>query len=93
MAGSEPGVDSAARTSLAAVGVAIVAIVCCAGLPLLATLAGGIALGTLLGVGAGVLAVLVVGGALAVRARRRRNCAVTAAPRPSSFLRHWENRQ
>ena len=92
MAGSEPGVDSATRYSLAALGVAVFAVVCCAGLPLVATLAGGVAVGTLFGVGAGVLAVLVVGGALAARARRRRNCADTAA-RPSSSRRHRENRQ
>jgi hypothetical protein len=55
-------------------------------------LAGGVALGTLLGVGAGVLAALVVGGAVAARARRRRNGAETAARCQSSFPRHKENR-
>jgi hypothetical protein len=89
----ERGVDSATRDGLAAAGVAAFAVVCCAGLPLLAALVGGVALGTLLGVGAGVLAALVVGGALAARVRRRRNGVVTAARRPSSFSRHQENRQ
>ena len=93
MAGGERGGDSATRDGLAAAGVAVFAVACCAGLPLLAALAGGVALGTLLGVGVGVLAALVVGAALAARARRRRNGAVTAARRPSSFPRHKENRQ
>ncbi len=93
MAGGEGGGDSATRDGLAAVGVAVFAVVCCAGLPLLAALVGGVALGILLGLGAGVLAVLVVGGALAARARRRRNGAVAVARRPSSLLRHWEDRQ
>ena len=92
MAGGERAGDTATRERLAAVGVAVFAVVCCAGLPLLATLAGGVAVGTLLGVGAGVLAALVVGGALAARARRRRNRAVTAARHPSSVL-HGENRR
>ena len=93
MAGGERDRDSATRDGLAAAGAAVFAVVCCAGPPLFAVLAGGVALGTLLGVGAGVFAALVVGGALAARARRRRNRAVTAARHPSSFPRHKENRQ
>jgi hypothetical protein len=88
MAGDERGRGSAPRDGLAALGVAVSAVVCCAGLPLLAALAGGVALGTLLGVGVGMLAALAVGGALAARGRRRRDGAVTGARRPSSFLRH-----
>jgi biotin transporter BioY len=89
MAGGERGKDSAPERGLAAVGVAAFAVVCCAGLPLLAALAGGVALGTLLGVGAGVLAPLVIAAALTAQARRRRrNTTVTAARRSSSYLRH-----
>ena len=80
MAGGERAGDTATRERLAAVGVAVFAVVCCAGLPLLAALAGGAALGTLLGVGAGVLGALVIGVALAARRR-------------SSLLRQRENRQ
>jgi hypothetical protein len=76
MAGGERGGDPTTRDGLAAVGVAVFAVVCCAGLPLMATLAGGVAVGTLLGVGAGVLAALVAG--------------VIVARRSISFLRHGE---
>jgi hypothetical protein len=57
---------------VAAVGVAAVAVLCCAGLPILAALAGSIALGILLGVGAGAVAAVLVVGAIARRARARR---------------------
>jgi biotin transporter BioY len=92
MAGGERAGDTATRERLAAVGVAVFAVVCCAGLPLLATLAGGVAVGTLLGVGAGVLAALVAGAALAARARRRKRGTASAVPHPSSVL-HGENRR
>jgi predicted lysophospholipase L1 biosynthesis ABC-type transport system permease subunit len=56
--------------------VAVVAIGCCAALPLLAGAFAGVALATALGVGGGVLALIaaVVTTALIMRARRRRSC-------------------
>ena len=66
---------STARGALAAAGLGVVAVVCCAGLPLAAGLIGAMTLAAF-GLGAGILgvAVLVV---LAVWAGRRRRCAVT----------------
>jgi hypothetical protein len=61
--------DRSASVGIAAAGVAIV---CCAGLPLVAGVLGGLAITTLLGVGGAVLAVALVGTALAFRLRRRR---------------------
>lgn len=59
---------------LAALGIAAFAVVCCAALPLLVALAGSVAIGTVLGVGAGLAAaVLLVGVVLARIRRRRRN--------------------
>jgi hypothetical protein len=92
MAGGGRGRDTAWREGLAAVGVAVFAVVCCAGLPLLAALAGGVALGTLLGVGAGVFAALVAGGVLIAQGRRRHGAA-TAVGHPRPYLRHRENRR
>ena len=67
---------STARGALAAAGLGVVAVVCCAGLPLAAGLIGALTLGAAFGLGAGILGVgaLVV---LAVWARRPRRCAVT----------------
>jgi hypothetical protein len=44
---------------------------CCAGLPLIVALAGSVAVGTLLGVGAGVIGVIVLVGVIALRIRAR----------------------
>ena len=81
------------RNGLAAAAVAVFAVLCCAGLPLLAALAGGVALGTLLGVGAGVLGALVIATVLNARARGRRGSARIAARPWSSFLQKRESRQ
>lgn len=62
-------------TGLAALGIGAFAVVCCAGLPLVAGVLGGVALGSVLGVGAGVLAVVVVIALVVLRARRQRACA------------------
>lgn len=70
----DPQKESAARGGPAAVGIAAFAVVCCAAFPLLAALAGGVALGTILGVGAGLVAAAVLVGLIVVRARRRRAC-------------------
>jgi hypothetical protein len=53
-------------------GVAAVAVVCCAGLPLMLVAAGGIASGVLLGAGAAIVAVAALGGLAIARLRRRR---------------------
>jgi hypothetical protein len=64
-----------AGTLLAAVGVAVLAIACCAGLPVLAAVAG-LTIATILGVGGGLIGIIAVlsGMLLALRARRRRPC-------------------
>jgi len=62
----------------AAFGVAAFAVGCCAGGPLLMAVTGGIALGTVLGLGVRVVALVGLIGLVVVRTRRRRACA----PRP-----------
>ncbi len=69
------GLRGTPRTGFAALGIGTFAVVCCAGLPLLAGVLGGVALGSVLGVGAGLLAVIVVIALVVVRARRQRACA------------------
>lgn len=67
---------------LVAVGVAALAVVCCAGLPLLVGVLGGLALGTVLGVGAGVVALVVLVTAVFVTRRRRAAaCRIADEPR------------
>lgn len=67
---------------LVALGVAAVAVLCCAGLPLLVGVLGGLALGTVLGVGAGVVAlVLLVTAVFVTRGRRAAACRVVADQR------------
>lgn len=63
-----------AKGGLAGVGLAAFMVVCCAAFPLLAAFAGSVALGAALGVGAGVVALLVLGGLVVAAARRRRVC-------------------
>jgi predicted PurR-regulated permease PerM len=55
--------------------VAVAAVVCCAGLPALATLLGGLALGAVLGIAGSLLAIAALGvcGLLVLRTRRRRH--------------------
>jgi uncharacterized membrane protein YhaH (DUF805 family) len=62
------------RLGLAGVGVAAVVVVCCAGLPLIAGVVGGIALAAVLGVGAGILALAALIAVVAITVRRRRAC-------------------
>ena len=75
--GSGRNCGGAVRGGLAAAGLGVVAVLCCAALPLAAGLVGALTLGAAFGLGAGILGVaaLVV---LAVWARHRRRCAVTA---------------
>jgi hypothetical protein len=69
-------------TVLAPLAVGAVAIVCCAGLPALATVFAGLTLATILGVGGGLAALIaVIAGTIAIlRARRRRSCLPTQRP-------------
>ncbi len=64
--------EASPKGGFAAVGLGALAVVCCAGGPLIVALIGGIALGTVLGVGAGVLAVSLVAALVIVRVRGRR---------------------
>jgi hypothetical protein len=68
-----------AGTLLAPVGVALLAIVCCAGLPVLAGIFPGLTIATILGVGGGLVVLIAVlaGMLLALRARRGRSCPPT----------------
>jgi hypothetical protein len=63
------------------VAVALVAIGCCAVLPLAVALAGSIALGTLIGFGAGGAALIALVGLIVVRARRRAACGSSESRR------------
>ncbi len=72
---SPPGSRTATRTGLAALSIGAIAVLCCAGLPLIAAVLGGIALGSALGLGGAVLAVVVVIALIVARARRQRSCA------------------
>ncbi len=72
-----PQRKSDAATATLGIGAALVAIVCCAGLPAIGALLGGLTLGAVLGLGLGALIV----GALAwtatviiARRRRRARC-------------------
>ena len=62
----------------------VIAVICCAGLPAIAGVLGGITIAAVLGVAGGVLAIAVAVSAsvLLVRVGRRRTCR--DAPRPSS---------
>jgi len=77
----EPQRAPAPRTGLAGFGVAVLAMGCCAGLPLLTALAGSVAIGTLLGGVAGAVVLVGLAALVIVRARRRRH---RSAPRAMS---------
>lgn len=61
---------SQGRGGILGIGIAALAIVCCAAFPLLAALAGSVAVGTILGAGAGILAGVALVAVVASRARR-----------------------
>jgi hypothetical protein len=73
------GSQNSPKMGLAALGIGAFAVVCCAGLPLVAGVLGGVALGSVLGVGAGALAAIVVIVLVVARARRQRACATARA--------------
>ncbi len=75
MAASPPdGSERHGATGALAVGAAAFAVFCCAGLPLVASLVGGLTVAGVLGVSAGVLiaAAAVATAVVVLRARRRR---------------------
>jgi hypothetical protein len=59
-----------ARGGMAALAVAGIAVACCAALPLLIALAGGVAVAAVLGVGAGLAAAVLLGAWVMERNRR-----------------------
>lgn len=75
---------SPARAGLAGLAFVAVAIGCCAGLPLVLVVASTVAIGTILGAAAGVVAIaaVVLGGALWARGRREARCARDVPDRP-----------
>jgi hypothetical protein len=75
-----------ARDGLAGLAIAAVAVGCCAGLPLLLAVASTVAIGTLLGVAAGIVAIAAaaIGGALWGRRRRVASCGRDAPDRPEA---------
>jgi hypothetical protein len=69
---------------IAALGIAMLAIGCCAGVPLIAALVGSVAVGTLLGVGAGIVVAIMLVAAVVVRIRARRRGGEPPASRRRS---------
>jgi len=72
------------KAGLATAGLGVLAVVCCAGAPLIAGALGSIAVGGVMGVGAGVLTVVVVSGLIVGLIRHRRACAVPHAQTPAA---------
>lgn len=71
------------RGGFAALGITVVVVGCCAGLPLVAAVAGSVAFTTLLGAGlAGAIAVAGA-GVLLIRVRRPRGCALPDVTTPT----------
>ncbi len=75
------------KAGLAAAGLGVLAVVCCAGAPLIVGALGGIAVGGLLGAGAGVLTVVVVCALIVERIRHRHVRAVPHAQTPAAQRR------
>jgi len=83
MSRGEPSKGSGSQGGLAAFGIAAFAVLCCAALPILAALAGSVAIGTVLGIGAGLAAAVLLAVAVVANVRRRRACAPPgSAPDP-----------
>jgi hypothetical protein len=75
------------QTGLSTAGLGVLAVVCCAGAPLIAGALGSIAVGGLLGAGAGVLTVVVVSALIVGRIRHRDARAVPHAQTPAAQRR------
>ena len=74
--------SNATRAGIAGVGLAALAIACCAGLPLLIAVAGGIGATALIGARTGMVTLIAVGvGALVIARARRRRCQPSLASR------------
>lgn len=71
MRSRRPSKESSARGELAAFAFAAFAVLCCAGLPLLAALAGSLAAGAVLGVGVGLVVAIMLVGFVVARLRQR----------------------
>jgi hypothetical protein len=84
----DPDQNAGAWTGIAGAGLVALAIGCCAALPLIAALAGGAAVGTVLGVGAGAAVLIALVGLILFRARRRAACETSEAPRPGGREKH-----
>jgi len=76
--------DGLEKTGLAALGMGALVVVCCAALPLVAGVLGGVAIGAILGVGAGVLALAVLATLVLLRGRRKRACGSHATKEPTT---------
>jgi hypothetical protein len=76
--GEGPRESSNAWAGLAGVGVVALAIGCCGALPLAVAIAGSVAIGTVLGVAAGAVALIVLVTLVVVRVRRRSACEAPA---------------
>ena len=77
MHGDRPS-PSGAKGAVAAI--AMFAVVCCAGLPLLAAAAGSVALGSAIGAGAGIAATATLVAVVIVRVMRRPACRTPLEP-------------
>ncbi len=77
------------KAGLATAGLGVLAVVCCAGAPLIAGALGSIAVGGMLGVGAGALTVVVVSALIVGRIRHHHGhaCAVCDAQAPAAQSR------
>ena len=76
------------KNGVAGIGFAAFAVVCCAALPLLAATGSTLALGSVVGLGAGVAAAAALIGMVVVRAGRRRQCGPTTSARRTRRMTH-----
>jgi len=79
MHGDRPS-PSGAKGAVAAIAITVFAVVCCAGLPLLAAAAGSVALGSAIGAGAGIAATVTLVAVVIVRVKRRPACRTPLEP-------------
>lgn len=76
--------SSSLGPGLAGIGAVALVVGCCAALPLIVALAGSVALGAVLGAGAGIAVLATVVGLLVLRARRRAVCEALEPPSAAS---------
>ena len=79
-----PKLQTGSKAGLATAGLGVLAVACCAGAPLIAGALGSIAVGGLLGAGAGVLTVAVVSALIVGRIRHHHRHAVPDAHAPAA---------